>query len=92
MSARAASSTSCIVTTWREEGTARVPRRLRRFPRPGPDRLAVGAHSEARITDHRIKFSVHNLEQFLAGHMDEMLKKLLEEERIKKLSALAGKK
>jgi peptide chain release factor 1 len=30
-----------------------------------------------RITDHRINFSVHNMEHFLAGEMDEMINELV---------------
>ena len=45
-----------------------------------------------RITDNRIKFSMHNLELFLQqGEIDEMIDKLLEEERAKKLKSM-GKK
>ena len=33
-----------------------------------------------RITDHRINFTVHNMEGFLAGDMDEMIRALLSKE------------
>jgi peptide chain release factor 1 len=36
---------------------------------------------DRRITDHRIGFTVHNLEDFLNGEIDEMLKALQAEER-----------
>ncbi len=44
-----------------------------------------------RITDHRIGFSIHQLEEFLQGNMDEMIRKLLDAERAEKLKALARK-
>lgn len=36
---------------------------------------------DRRITDHRIGFTVHNLEEFLNGEIDEMIKALQAEER-----------
>jgi len=36
---------------------------------------------DRRITDHRIGFTVHNLEDFLNGEIDEMITALLAEER-----------
>jgi peptide chain release factor 1 len=38
-----------------------------------------------RITDHRINFSLHNLPDFLAGNIDDMLNKLIELEQQEKL-------
>ena len=56
------------------------------------EKIRTYNYPQNRITDHRIKFSVHNLEEFLAGELDEMLAKLLEVDRDKKLKALSGKK
>lgn len=36
---------------------------------------------QTRVTDHRIKYSVHNLEEFLDGGMDEMLTALRDADR-----------
>ncbi|MHC4607349.1 MAG: peptide chain release factor 1 [Planctomycetota bacterium] len=47
---------------------------------------------QSRVTDHRITFSVHNLEEVLDGHMDELVAKLIGEEKAKKLKALSDKK
>ncbi len=47
---------------------------------------------QSRITDHRVEFSVHNLEEVLDGGLDELLGKLLEVEREKKLKALSMQK
>ncbi len=47
---------------------------------------------QSRITDHRVEFSVHNLEEVLDGALDELLGKLLEVEREKKLKALSLQK
>ena len=40
---------------------------------------------QSRVTDHRIEFSVHNLEEFLDGDMEIMLSALTEENEAKKL-------
>ena len=40
---------------------------------------------QSRVTDHRIEFSVHNLEEFLDGDMETMLSALTEENEAKKL-------
>ena len=56
------------------------------------EKIRTYNYPQNRITDHRIKFSVHNLEEFLAGELDEMLAKLLEVDRDKKLQSLSEKK
>ena len=43
---------------------------------------------QSRITDHRIEFSVHNLDGFLDGEMEIMLSTLLEENQARLLSNL----
>jgi peptide chain release factor 1 len=42
---------------------------------------------DRRITDHRIGFTVHNLEDFLEGEIEDMVKALKEEDRKLKLKA-----
>jgi len=44
-----------------------------------------------RITDHRINYSIYNLEDFLNGNMDELIQKLIEYDKEKKLESLKGK-
>ena len=44
-----------------------------------------------RITDHRIEFSIHSLEAFLDGDMDEMVETLIEENQARLLSQLEEK-
>ncbi len=39
-----------------------------------------------RITDHRIKLSVHNIESVLSGNLDKIIEKLIEEDQTKKLT------
>ena len=46
--------------------------------------------SQNRITDHRIEFSVHNLEAFLDGDIDVMASALLEANQAKELANLEG--
>jgi peptide chain release factor 1 len=41
-----------------------------------------------RITDHRIEFSIHSLEAFLDGDMDEMVQSLIEENQSRLLTQL----
>ena len=43
---------------------------------------------QSRITDHRIEFSVHNLDGFLDGEMEIMISMLLEENQARLLSNL----
>jgi peptide chain release factor 1 len=44
---------------------------------------------DRRITDHRIGFTVHNLEDFLEGEIDDMVRALKEEDRRLRLKAAA---
>ena len=41
---------------------------------------------QGRVTDHRINVSIHNLDEFLNGSIDEMLDQLIRNEQIKKLA------
>jgi peptide chain release factor 1 len=45
---------------------------------------------ESRITDHRIKLTVHQLERVLAGELDEFTEALAAEERRRKLEAASA--
>lgn len=38
-----------------------------------------------RVTDHRVKFTLYNLEGFLSGDLDELIEKLIYEDNLKKL-------
>ncbi|MCZ6601766.1 MAG: peptide chain release factor 1, partial [Planctomycetota bacterium] len=40
-----------------------------------------------RVTDHRINLAIHQLENVLAGHLDELVGKLLEHDRKIRLQA-----
>lgn len=63
------------------------------------DQIGTGDRSEKirtynypqnRVTDHRINFSVHNLEQVMLGHLDEIIDALMtyyKEEQLKQLAA-----
>ncbi len=44
---------------------------------------------QRRVTDHRINLTVHNLEEVLAGQLDELVDALAEEEQRRRLAALA---
>jgi peptide chain release factor 1 len=44
---------------------------------------------ERRLTDHRINFTMYQLDKVLEGDLDEVLKKLIQEER-KKFYELQG--
>ncbi|WP_457567368.1 peptide chain release factor 1 [Desulfurobacterium sp.] len=46
---------------------------------------------ENRVTDHRIKLTLYNLEQFLDGEMDEMIDALAAAEQAKKIENLVAK-
>ncbi len=74
-----------------EEQKARERRDLRRTQVGTGDRsekIRTYHFVDHRITDHRITFSVHQLEDFLAGNLDEMVRKLLEAERAARLKDL----
>ncbi len=43
---------------------------------------------QSRVTDHRIEYSIYNLEQFLDGDIEPLISKLFEEERKLKIKAL----
>src|ERR687890_368738 len=45
---------------------------------------------ERRVTDHRIKLTVHNLDQLLAGELDEMTDALQDDEKRRRLDAAAA--
>ena len=45
---------------------------------------------ENRITDHRIKLTVHNLDQLLAGELDDMTAALQDDEKRRRLDAAAA--
>jgi peptide chain release factor 1 len=53
------------------------------------EKIRTYNYSERRVTDHRIGFTIYRLEQVLEGDMDEVIEKLLEEDR-KKLYAEKG--
>jgi peptide chain release factor 1 len=45
---------------------------------------------ENRVTDHRVKLTVHQLQSVLAGDIDEFVDALLSAERAAQLSGLDG--
>jgi len=44
---------------------------------------------EGRVTDHRIKLTLYNLQEFLDGHLDQMIDALAAAEQEKKIEALS---
>ena len=77
-----------------EEQKARERRDLRRAQVGTGDRsekIRTYHFLDHRVTDHRITFSVHRLDEFLQGDLDEMIGKLMEAERAAKLKALSKK-
>ncbi len=54
------------------------------------EKIRTYNYSQNRVTDHRINFSVHNLEQVMMGFLDDIVNALLnyyKEEQLKHLSA-----
>lgn len=47
------------------------------------EKIRTYNYPERRVTEHRIEFTVYRLEQVLAGDLDEIVKKLIHEERKK---------
>ncbi len=51
------------------------------------EKIRTYNYKENRVTDHRIKFTVHNLDKVLAGELDEVSDQLLHHERQAQLQA-----
>jgi len=54
------------------------------------EKIRTYNYSQNRVTDHRINFSVHNLEQVMLGYLDEIVDALMtyyKEEQLKQLAA-----
>ena len=54
------------------------------------EKIRTYNYPQRRITDHRINFSVHNLDQVLAGEPDELTSALQDAEKRSRLEAQAG--
>lgn len=54
------------------------------------DKIRTYNFQENRVTDHRIKMTVHRLQEMLDGEIDEFVDALLAEERARQLAASAG--
>ena len=53
------------------------------------EKIRTYNYGERRVTDHRIKLTVHNLDQALAGELDELTAALQADERRRRLEAHA---
>jgi len=51
------------------------------------EKIRTYNYGERRVTDHRIKLTVHNLDQVLAGELDELTAALQADERRRRLEA-----
>jgi peptide chain release factor 1 len=54
------------------------------------EKIRTYNYSERRVTDHRIKLTVHNLDQVLEGQLDELTAALQADERRQRLEAQAA--
>ncbi len=54
------------------------------------EKIRTYNYGERRVTDHRIKFTVHNLDQVLAGELDELTAALQGDEKRRRLEAQAA--
>jgi peptide chain release factor 1 len=54
------------------------------------EKIRTYNYGERRVTDHRIKFTVHNLDQVLEGSLDELTAALQADEKRRRLEAQAG--
>ena len=75
-----------------EESKRRAERSADRKSKVGSgdrsQRIRTYNFPQNRLTDHRINYSAHNLDQVMQGRMDELLDALLEHDRTEKLKAL----
>jgi peptide chain release factor 1 len=53
------------------------------------EKIRTYNYGERRVTDHRIKFTVHNLDQVLEGELDELTDALQSDEKRRRLQAQA---
>ncbi len=51
------------------------------------ERIRTYNYPQGRITDHRIGLTIHSLENFLNGRIDEMIDALIAADRAEKLKA-----
>jgi peptide chain release factor 1 len=54
------------------------------------EKIRTYNYGERRVTDHRIKLTVHNLDQVLAGELDELTAALQADEKRRRLEAQAA--
>ncbi len=54
------------------------------------EKIRTYNYGERRVTDHRIKMTVHNLDQVLEGQLDELTAALIADERRRRLQAQAA--
>jgi peptide chain release factor 1 len=54
------------------------------------EKIRTYNYGERRVTDHRIKFTVHNLDQVLEGELDELTEALQGDEKRRRLEAQAA--
>jgi len=54
------------------------------------EKIRTYNYGERRVTDHRIKFTVHNLDQVLEGELDELTDALQGDEKRRRLEAQAA--
>ena len=54
------------------------------------EKIRTYNYGERRVTDHRIKLTVHNLDQVLEGELDELTDALQSDEKRRRLEAQAG--
>ncbi|MCS7204570.1 MAG: peptide chain release factor 1 [Leptospiraceae bacterium] len=52
------------------------------------ERIRTYNFPQGRVTDHRINFTMYNLEEFMNGEMLELLKELVKHEKLQKLEEL----
>ena len=55
----------------------------------GSERIRTYNFPQGRVTDHRIGYTVHQLEVFLDGDIDEMLNALIEADQAETLKKMA---
>ena len=54
------------------------------------EKIRTYNYGERRVTDHRIKLTVHNLDQVLEGELDEITAALQADEKRRRLEAQAA--
>ena len=80
----------CTSGPWPQQAELAADRRSQVGTGDRAEKIRTYNYGERRVTDHRIKLTVHNLDQILEGQLDELTAALQADERARRLQAQAA--